>query len=82
MHTLTLTIKTNNPETTYKAIKPEIKDSPSNKSKIQLKKQKNKIQLHIQSQDTTSLRAATNSWLRWIMITQETNQITKTTKPK
>ncbi|OUJ19529.1 Pcc1 subunit of KEOPS complex [Methanonatronarchaeum thermophilum] len=77
MHTLKLTIKTNNPKTTYKAIKPELKDAPNNRTKTQITKQNNKLQLQIQAKDTTSLRAATNSWLRWIMITTETNQITQ-----
>ncbi|RZN63070.1 KEOPS complex subunit Pcc1 [Methanonatronarchaeum sp. AMET6-2] len=77
MQKLTLNYKTNQPETTYKAIKPELQDSPSRRSQIKIQKNKNTIKLKIKSKDKTSLRAATNSWLRWIMIADETTQKTK-----
>lgn len=77
MHELKIEIPTNQPKTIYESIKPELKSSPSKKSKINLKKQKNSITLSIQSRDVSSFRAAMNSWLRWIQVAEESTEINK-----
>lgn len=52
----------------YKAIKPEIENSPSTRSKMKIKLEDNLILLKIESKDSTAFRAAINSTLRWIKL--------------
>jgi KEOPS complex subunit Pcc1 len=55
----------------FKATKPEINDSPSERAKTKIKRQKNLLEIIITAQDTHSLRASMNSYLRWIMLSQQ-----------
>ena len=58
-------------EIIYNATKPEINDSPSERSKTKIERQENILKIMITAQDTHSLRASLNSYLRWIMISQQ-----------
>jgi len=52
----------------WKAIKPEIENSPSTRSKMKIKLEDDTIILKIESKDSTAFRAAMNSTLRWIKL--------------
>jgi KEOPS complex subunit Pcc1 len=52
----------------FNATKPEINNSPSERAKTKIKRQKNLLKIIIKAQDTHSLRASLNSYLRWIML--------------
>jgi KEOPS complex subunit Pcc1 len=58
-------------EIIFKATKPEINDSPSERAKTKIKRQENLLKIIITAQDTHSLRASLNSYIRWIMLSQQ-----------
>ena len=52
-----------------KSLKPELNSSPSERANAQINLKKDKIlDIRIKASDATSLRAAVNSYLRWIML--------------
>jgi len=57
-----------------KSIDPEIRNKIP-KIKVQVKLDKNKFFINISAYDTSSLRAAINSYLRWINTALEVNKI-------
>jgi len=52
----------------WNAVKPEIKNSPSNRSEMEMRLKDKTITLRIKSRDSTAFRAAINSTLRWIKL--------------
>jgi len=52
--------------TILKALEPEVKKSLTERSVVELKKENESLILEIEARDTVSLRAALNSYLRWI----------------
>jgi KEOPS complex subunit Pcc1 len=58
-------------EIIFNAIKPEINDSPSERTKTKIKRQKNLFKIITTAQDTHSIRASLNSYLRWVMLSQQ-----------
>jgi len=58
-------------EIIFDATKPEINDSPSERAKTKIKRQENRLKIIIKAQDASSLRASLNSYLRWIMLSQQ-----------
>ncbi|HIE13978.1 TPA: hypothetical protein EYP70_01760 [Candidatus Bathyarchaeota archaeon] len=56
----------------YKSIKPETESAPTLRSKVSITKAERTITLTFQARDTTALRAAVNSYLRWIMLIDNT----------
>ncbi len=56
----------------YEAIIPEIKRPPSGRADVKIKLVGNKIILNISTTTISSLRAAINSYLRWIYSISET----------
>jgi len=55
----------------FEALKPELQASPSERSKIELSVDGGLLKLFIEAEDIISLRAALNTWLRLIKITEE-----------
>jgi len=53
-------------EIVFKALEPETRSSPSRRSRTFLEKEDNTLLLRFEARDTTALRAALNSYLRWI----------------
>lgn len=51
-----------------KALKPEINSSPSERASVELNLENEVLDVNIRASDATSLRAAVNSYLRWIML--------------
>lgn len=52
------------------ALKPETKTSSTRRSKVQMKGEGNSLTLNFRARDTSALRAAVNSYLRWILLTK------------
>jgi KEOPS complex subunit Pcc1 len=58
-------------EVVLKSIEPEINTSPSDKSFTQVDLKNNILTIEIDADDTTTLRAALNSYLRWITLSHD-----------
>lgn len=56
-------------ETVFSALKPETRSAPSKRSRVHLNRENNSLLLRFEAKDTTALRAAINSYLRWINLT-------------
>lgn len=56
-----------------KAIGPELQSVPSERSSVSVELERNTLNLVIDAEDTTSLRASVNSYLRWIILSCEVN---------
>jgi len=52
------------------ALKPETRTPPTRRSKVQMKGEGNSLTLDFKARDTSALRAAINSYLRWILLTK------------
>ena len=50
----------------FRALEPEVKDSPGARSEASLEKDGNLLVLKIKAKDSVALRAALNAYLRWI----------------
>jgi KEOPS complex subunit Pcc1 len=55
-------------EVVFKTIEPELQSAPSDRSSVNLDLQGNILKLMIDAEDTPSLRASVNSYLRWIIL--------------
>jgi KEOPS complex subunit Pcc1 len=55
----------------FQAIRPEIRESPSERTSTEIECESNILKISITAQDTTSLRASLNSYLRWVMLSNE-----------
>ena len=64
-------------EIVYRAIRPETLSSPTQRSRAEIIFDENTLILMIEASDTTALRAAINSYLRWIMLIDETYKMLK-----
>jgi tRNA threonylcarbamoyladenosine modification (KEOPS) complex Pcc1 subunit len=51
------------------ALKPETRTPATRRSKVQMKSEGNSLTLNFKASDTSALRAAINSYLRWILLT-------------
>ncbi|HTX61465.1 MAG TPA: KEOPS complex subunit Pcc1 [Methanobacterium sp.] len=58
-------------EIVIKALKPEMLTSPSQRASVKLDLTGRKLDVDIQADDVTSLRAVINSYLRWIMLSMD-----------
>jgi KEOPS complex subunit Pcc1 len=58
-------------EIVLKALEPEILTSPSERSSAHFNIMDKKLLININAQDATSLRASVNSYLRWIVLSQD-----------
>lgn len=52
--------------TVYKALRPEVKKTATARSKTSLKKNDEFLILTVEAKDTIAMRAALNSYLRWV----------------
>ncbi|HIH64549.1 KEOPS complex subunit Pcc1 [Methanothermobacter thermautotrophicus] len=55
----------------YRAIKPEVMDSPSQRSSMSMELDDGRITIVISAGDSASFRAALNSSLRWVKLSME-----------
>jgi len=64
------------------AIRPELEKSPSDRTEVKLTiESEGKIVLHISGLDTSALRAALNSYLRWISAITKTLNVLENSMP-
>lgn len=62
-------------ETVLKALKPETETHPSTRrSKVKVTSKQNSLILNFEAEDTSALRASINSYLRWIMLINDSFQ--------
>jgi len=52
------------------ALKPETRSPATRRSKVQMESEGNSLTLNFKASDTSALRAAINSYLRWILLTK------------
>jgi KEOPS complex subunit Pcc1 len=58
-------------ESIFKALEPETRTALTSRSKVQMTREGNCLKLTFTASDTSALRAAMNSYLRWILLTGE-----------
>ena len=54
-----------------RSIEPELMDSPSERTQTEVECHENILKITITASDSPSLRASLNSYLRWIMLSQQ-----------
>ncbi len=70
------TVKTADADTVFDAIAPEMAASiAGSRSALSISKTENAVVIQIESCDLASLRAATNSWLRLLMVATEVDEL-------
>lgn len=57
-------------QATLQALKPETRATLSRRCRTQIQAKGNYLTLTIEANDTSALRAAINSYLRWMLLTQ------------
>ncbi len=70
-------VSSDNSDIIVESLLPEVSSSPSNRSKVDINKKNGNLEVFVEAKDISSLRAAMNSWLRWIMIADEAASIPK-----
>jgi tRNA threonylcarbamoyladenosine modification (KEOPS) complex Pcc1 subunit len=55
-----------------KALEPEAKSMPTPRSRVQIVGRSKELTLKFEAKDTAALRAAVNSYLRWVALINET----------
>jgi len=58
-------------ESIFEALKPETRTPLTKRSKVQMTKEGNVLNLTFEATDTSALRAAINSYLHWILLTRD-----------
>ncbi len=61
----------NDVEIALQAIQPETKTAPAARSKVQVRRKGRNLILSFEAKDTSALRAAINSYLRWVHLTKD-----------
>ena len=62
-------------ETVFNSLKPETLSAPTNRSRTYIEADGKTLTLRFEARDTTALRAALNSYLRWIKLIIEVIQV-------
>jgi KEOPS complex subunit Pcc1 len=55
----------------FRSIEPEIRTSPPRRSQVQANLKQHILTLKVDAEDTSSLRASLNSYLRWINLSYD-----------
>jgi len=58
-------------EIALQALQPETKTAPAARSKVQVRGEGRNLILSFEAKDTSALRAAINSYLRWVHLTND-----------
>ncbi len=59
------------------ALKPETKESPTQRARVDVKRDGQKLTLLFEAKDTTALRASINSYARWVMVIEDVLSMTE-----
>ena len=54
-----------------KALRPETKIKSTHRSKVHIESKGKTLVVHFEAEDTAALRAAINSFLRWVLLTKK-----------
>lgn len=60
-----------------RSVEPEIRTAPSERTSVNLDLSGNVLKIKIDAEDTTSLRASLNSYLRWVKLSYEVLELKK-----
>jgi len=63
------------------ALKPETESSPAGRSKVQVARKGRVLALVFECRDTTALRASVNSYLSWLQLLDDINNLLGTQQP-
>ncbi|MCK5548650.1 MAG: hypothetical protein KAI64_06520, partial [Thermoplasmata archaeon] len=74
--TASITLKNADERVLYKAISPELK-SGFTRAMVDIKKLEDGVKLEFKADDVNALRAAVNSYLRWLKIIDDIKEETK-----
>lgn len=55
-------------ESVFGAVLPEMGAVPSTRTRVDMERKRNEIVLLLDSEDVSSMRAAINSYLRWLLL--------------
>jgi len=58
-------------EIALQALQPETKTAPAARSRVQIRGEGRSLILSFEAKDTSALRAAINSYLRWVHLTKD-----------
>ncbi len=67
-------------ESIFKALEPETRTKMTTRSKVKVTKEGDCLKLSFEASDTSALRAAMNSYLRWILLTRDVLETLKAEK--
>jgi len=59
------------------ALKPETKESPRQRVRVDVKRDGRNLRLLFEAKDTTALRASINSYTRWVMVIEDVLSMTE-----
>jgi tRNA threonylcarbamoyladenosine modification (KEOPS) complex Pcc1 subunit len=62
----------NHLDAVFKALKPETKKPSTSRSRVKIEREGRVLTLIFEARDTSALRAVTNSYLRWIVLINDT----------
>lgn len=57
--------------TAFESLKPETETLPTSRAHVEVKRRGRNLTLIFEATDTTALRAAINSYLRWVMLIKD-----------
>ena len=60
-----------------RSVEPEIRTAPSERTSVNIDLSGNVLKIKINAEDTTSLRASLNSYLRWVKLSYEVLELKK-----
>lgn len=60
-----------------RSVEPEIRTAPSERTSVNIDLSGNVLKIKIDAEDTTSLRASLNSYLRWVKLSYEVLELKK-----
>ncbi len=64
-------------EAVMSALRPEVISAPSKRSAVELEKHGETLSLTVRASDISGMRAALNSYLRWLILMQRILEITE-----
>jgi len=59
------------------ALRPETETSPTQRSKVEVKREGRNLIFSFKAKDTTALRASINSYTRWVMVIEDVLSMTE-----
>ncbi len=64
-------------EAVMTALRPEVESAPSKRSTVRLEGEGRRVTLTVEASDVNGLRAAVNSYLRWLILMERMLKVTE-----